>query len=106
MRILHLPFPTGLCWEHAAIQIIANEIGLFEPIAHKVSIEIYFGRPDARKRDLQELSKKIINVLLMCGVLESEHFAEDLHVAWSDKVAGVQVSIKNLDSKQVVYPNE
>ena len=80
MRILHLPFPPSV-----------NRLWRFNgPLA--------VGRPDRRKRDIDNINKATLDLLEHVGVLENDHYVHDLRSYWSDKVVGIQVIIKNLES--------
>ena len=69
-----------------------------EPINYAVAVELAVGRPDRRKRDIDNINKATLDLLEHVGVLENDHYVHDLRSYWSDKVVGIQVIIKNLES--------
>ena len=116
MRILHLPFPPSVNrlwrfngprmyrtkvyndWSDAAVEALKSQELPAEPINYAVAVELAVGRPDRRKRDIDNINKATLDLLEHVGVLENDHYVHDLRSYWSDKVVGIQVIIKNLES--------
>lgn len=72
-----------------------------QTITEPVAIELAVGRPDRRKRDLDNLTKVLFDFLqspdLQGGkIIEDDHLIHHYQVYWSDEVVGVQVIIKEL----------
>jgi len=70
-------------------------------ITEPVAVELAVGRPDRRKRDLDNLTKVLFDFLqspdLQGGkIIEDDHLIHHYEVYWSDEVVGVQVIIKEL----------
>lgn len=61
------------------------------------SLAIVADRPDRRQRDLGNLEKAISDLLVHAGVIEDDHLAKSIIMAWSDKAptkgANVQISV-------------
>lgn len=61
------------------------------------SLAIVADRPDRRKRDLGNLEKAVSDCLVQAGVIEDDHLASSILLAWSDrapaKPATVQISL-------------
>jgi Holliday junction resolvase RusA-like endonuclease len=64
-------------------------------------MELAVGRPDKRKRDIDNVNKAVLDLLEAIEVVENDHYIHDLRSYWSDEVSGVQVMIKDYEeSKQ------
>jgi len=51
------------------------------------------GRPDRRRRDLDNLLKPIGDVLVLAGAVEDDCFCQRIDASWSDSVTGVFVRL-------------
>ncbi len=58
-----------------------------------VSVEAAFGRPDKRRRDLDNHAKAVLDALTRNGVLEDDSLIHRLLLYWSPDVVGVRVEI-------------
>ena len=85
-------------WSDAAVEALKSQELPREPINYAVAVELAVGRPDRRKRDIDNINKATLDLLEHVGVLENDHYVHDLRSYWSDKVVGIQVIIKNLES--------
>ena len=68
----------------------------FETICHPVSIEMSVGRPDRRKRDLDNITKPILDALETHKVLENDSLVERLLLYWSKEHQNVRVKIMSM----------
>jgi len=111
--VLHLPFPVSVNamyannrgggkgryptkkykdWKQEAALAIKN--GGFYHMAGEVSVAIYLGRPDKRKRDCDNLIKGVLDALTQNKVIEDDHKVIKVSVEWAD-VTGAKVEITN-----------
>lgn len=116
MIIIVLPFPPSVnrLWRAAGKRVyktaVYREYGdaawkafrhqhpTFEMITDPVAMEIAAGRPDRRRRDIDNINKAILDVLEQIGVVQDDSQIHDLRSYWTDAVTGVQVMIKPLDA--------
>lgn len=56
-----------------------------EPIADPVSVSISLVRPDRRRRDIDNLLKPLLDLLVRSGLLADDSFVHDLHIKWATK---------------------
>lgn len=59
-----------------------------------VSIEIAVGRPDMRRRDLDNTIKPVLDLLTAARVWADDNQVHRLQAYWTDDVVGVQVDIQ------------
>jgi crossover junction endodeoxyribonuclease RusA len=57
-------------------------------------IKITLGRPDKRRRDLDNTEKVVSDLLVRHGVIEDDSKAVQISLAWSDRIEGCRVSLK------------
>lgn len=112
MTVLHLPYPPSL-WKlyyghgksrrkSTAYQKWINAAGwqlkLQKPKAHSGTIAIsYFAtKPDKRGRDLDNLTKPILDLLVTHQVIKDDSLIGVLHCAWRKEGTGVTVVIEDL----------
>lgn len=62
-------------------------------IAGPYALYITACRPDARKRDLDNLAKPISDLLKELGVIESDHLCQRLDMRWSGRGKTVLVNV-------------
>lgn len=66
-------------------------------VAGSYSLAIVADRPDNRRRDLGNLEKAVSDCLVHAGVIEDDHLAKSIIMAWSDKAprkpANILVSV-------------
>lgn len=53
------------------------------PIVGRFKAELTFDRPDNRRRDLDNLCKPVLDLLVECGVVVDDSLAEDIRLRWS-----------------------
>ncbi len=63
-----------------------------------VSVEAAFGRPDKRKRDIDNFWKTVGDALERNGILENDHLIHRLLLYWCPDVVGVRVEIMPFDA--------
>ena len=61
-----------------------NRVRRGEPIIGPVSIGIDVRRKDRRKRDLDNLAKGVIDLLVKMGVIADDRQVDELHMRWVD----------------------
>jgi crossover junction endodeoxyribonuclease RusA len=66
-----------------------NGFGLAGPYAMTVQV----GRPDRRRRDLDNLLKPIGDVMVLAGAVEDDCHCQRIDASWSDEVTGVHVRL-------------
>ena len=59
-----------------------------------VSMDIALGRPDKRRRDLDNPLKAIADLLVSAGVLEDDSQVEKLNVYWCPETTGARVFVE------------
>ena len=59
----------------------------------KVDVQMRFGRPDKRRRDLANLEKAVSDFLVNVGVIEDDCLIESLFMEWAD-IEGCSVRIE------------
>ena len=70
-----------------------------EPISGPVDVEIHLGRPDKRKRDLDNYSKGVLDLLCHAGLIDDDSELQSLTTRWCDKVKPKTVTV-------LVWPHE
>tara|TARA_R110001606_G_scaffold168710_2_gene313435 strand:+ start:1152 stop:1514 length:363 start_codon:yes stop_codon:yes gene_type:complete len=113
MNILLLPYPPSVnaLWRNAGGRTYktkrytdwaadaARHISLqdkIETIRTPVQVELAVGRPDKRRRDIDNVVKAVFDLLEHHEILENDSLVHDFRAYWSHEVVGVQVIIKNL----------
>ena len=78
---------------HAENEILAQQC---KPVPGAVSVEIVIGKPDRRKRDLDNLLKAPLDILVCCGLIEDDSRITSIAIRWdtSGDVDGAAVTIK------------
>jgi crossover junction endodeoxyribonuclease RusA len=51
------------------------------------------GRPDKRKRDIDNLLKPVLDALQMSGVIQDDHYAQSVFAQWVPELVGIRVTI-------------
>ena len=118
MQIYLLPFPPSVNrlwrfngprmyrtkvytdWAEDSVRHLQQQQMPPAPIDYPIAIELAVGQPDKRKRDIDNVNKAVLDLLEHVDILENDHYVHDLRSYWSDKVVGVQVIIKSLDSSR------
>jgi crossover junction endodeoxyribonuclease RusA len=69
-----------------------------KPITGRAKVLITAVRPDKRKRDIANLEKPILDLLVTHKILEDDSLVESLTLEWvSDNLSGVSITITPLD---------
>lgn len=77
-------------WANAAgWQLVSQKPG---KVAGRYVLALEVERRDRRKRDLDNLLKAVSDLLVQHGVIEADHLAEHIHLAWGD-VEGCRVTV-------------
>ena len=63
-----------------------------EPIKGPVMVNLQFGRPDCRRRDLDNYSKAPLDALVQHGLIEDDSMVQALSMAWGP-VPGATVRV-------------
>lgn len=58
-----------------------------------VAISLHFTRPDKRKRDLDNLLKAPIDLLVKCNVIGDDRQVEKIEASWSQDTPGVGIVV-------------
>ena len=64
----------------------------------KVDVQMRFGRPDKRRRDLANLEKAVSDFLVHVGVIEDDCLIESLFMEWAP-LTGCQVTVEEVSEK-------
>lgn len=75
---------------HAAWEAKLQNAG---KVAGPYALYITAARPDARKRDLDNLAKPISDLLKTIGVIEGDHLCQHLDMRWSGRGKTVVVNV-------------
>lgn len=107
--LLRLPFPPPLsaCYKNVARngraktaryltwQRVAENDAMKQPRTRfegPVAVVITVGRPDKRKRDLDNLQKPLLDFLTHIGVWEDDSQVVDLRIRWGE-VEGAEIEV-------------
>lgn len=120
MTVLNLPYPPTvnnlfrnagrgrvktaryIAWSHqAALSIMVQRP---KPVHGPFRLTIIATRPDRRRRDISNLTKATEDALVANGLIEDDHLAESIYLAWSSepprKDATVRVEIVSVADEQ------
>lgn len=105
----HLPFPpsTNRLWRIAGKRMyrskrylewlgecaLALELENRPEIDYPFNIEIVVGRPDRRRRDLDNLAKPILDCLQHCMIIKDDCHNQQMSLMWSNEIEGCKVTI-------------
>jgi crossover junction endodeoxyribonuclease RusA len=62
-----------------------------EPIGYPVSVEIVVGRPDRRKRDLDNRLKPALDLMQHARILADDSLVHRINAAWCSETVGMRV---------------
>lgn len=62
--------------------------------------EIVVGRPDKRKRDLDNLAKCVLDLAVSWGLVEDDHLLTSLKMEWSDTMKGAVLYLSEAEVPQ------
>lgn len=84
-------------WQQKAIADVWSQIGKPVQTEAPVKVTARVGRPDKRKRDLDNVLKALGDLLPEIGIIENDHQVHEWNVFWADDVTnGVVVEIEEL----------
>jgi len=85
----HYRSPRYQTWFQAAgIEINRQRPGKIEG---QFSVLLQLGRPDRRRRDLDNLMKPVLDLLQHYGIIENDSLAQHVSVHWSETIKGAHV---------------
>jgi crossover junction endodeoxyribonuclease RusA len=107
---LDLPFPPSAnsIWRNvkgrtllsaryrAWIEAAASMISIYRKaatVAGPYTLQIQAGRPDKRKRDIDNLIKPVSDALVNGGIVEGDHLCQEVTACWLPGVTGVRVLV-------------
>lgn len=70
------------------------------PITSPVEVVIWAGRPDKRKRDIDNRIKPLLDCLTKCHVIQDDSLVHKLSIEWAEGVSGVRIEVRPYDAKQ------
>jgi crossover junction endodeoxyribonuclease RusA len=79
-------------WSEAA----ASQASMYRKAASVTgpyTLRIQAGRPDKRKRDIDNLIKPVSDALVNAGIVEGDHLCQEVTACWLPGVAGVRVLV-------------
>ena len=88
-------FPSKLyrAWRTEAGAALAAQRPL-PSFSESVEVTLSIGKPDRRKRDLDNLFKAPLDLLVEFGVLADDHLVHRLSASWAPDVVGCRVEIE------------
>ena len=78
-------------WTEAATVIIRAEISGALDGPYQMNVEV--GRPDRRRRDLDNLIKPLGDSLVAAGAVTDDANCQRIEAAWSSQIVGVRVTL-------------
>jgi Holliday junction resolvase RusA-like endonuclease len=86
--------PEAKAWKEAAAWAIKAAIMKgFSPIVGKFQLHLEAGRPDKRRRDIDNLFKITLDAVQMSGAVENDSEAEYVGGHWVTDLVGIRVTI-------------
>lgn len=61
-----------------------------------IKVTIHLGRPDKRRRDLGNLEKAPLDLLVTHNVIADDSLVEDLRLRWAEDVQGCMIEIEDM----------
>ena len=118
MNILMLPYPPSVnrLWRFAGGRMYRSKVyndwavEAERHIVHQprvpiftvpVFLELAVGRPDKRRRDLDNVNKAILDILQHLEVLEDDSLVHHLCSFWDEETVGVRAIIRPIERKYV-----
>ena len=65
-----------------------------------VRVHIWAGRPDKRKRDIDNRIKPLLDCLTQSRVIQDDSLVHSLTIEWAEGVSGVRVEVWPYEAKQ------
>ena len=94
-RTKRFPSRRYKAWREEAAQIVAAQRPL-PSFNAPVAITLSIGRPDRRKRDLDNLFKAPLDLLVEFGILRDDHLVHRLSASWDSDVVGCRIEIEQM----------
>lgn len=86
----YVNWKKAAAWE-LAVQVKSRSIqGRFKILIEAVA-------PDKRRRDIDNICKAILDVLVAARVIEDDHMCRDLHVRWVEGGPPVRIEIEGIE---------
>lgn len=76
---------SGRQYKKDALIAIKKQIGRVQTITKPVNIELYFRRPDNRKRDLDNGLKCILDTITEAKIWQDDSLVHGLHTEWLEE---------------------
>lgn len=94
----HYRSPRYQTWFQAAgIEINRQRPG---KVSGAFSVLLQLGRPDRRKRDLDNLMKPVLDLLQHYGVIDDDGLAQHVSIHWSDTIKGAHVVLSKWGTRE------
>ncbi len=86
--------PTYATWFRAA----GNRLNEQHPgkVKGEYELTVLLGKPDRRKRDLDNTIKSLSDLLVEHGIIDDDSFARKITLEWSSDVTGARVTVTAL----------
>ena len=94
-RTKRFPSKRYKAWREEAGWALAAQRPL-PSFTEPVEVTLSIGRPDRRKRDLDNLFKAPIDLLVEFGVLADDHLIHRLSASWDSDVTGCMIEIEQV----------
>lgn len=78
--------PQARAWQREAMAMIRQQVGRPRPFTVPVAIVLAAHPPDNRRRDLDNLLKATLDLLVAANILDDDHLVWELHVLRRDPV--------------------
>ncbi len=85
-------------WREEAVRIVVAQRPL-PSFNAPVAITLSIGRPDKRKRDLDNLFKAPLDLLVEAGILADDCLIHRLSASWAPDVVGCRVEIEQMAAR-------
>ena len=69
-----------------------------KPVMGPFNVHLEVGRPDKRKRDLDNLIKVVLDSVKDGGAIRDDSDAQSIHAQWVDDLKGVRVTVTSSDT--------
>lgn len=83
---------------NAAWTVKAAVLGGSKPIMGPFNVHLEVGRPDKRKRDLDNLIKVVLDSVKDGGAIRDDSDAQSIHAQWVPDLKGVRVTVTASDT--------
>lgn len=80
-------------WAEEAGYALKGQIKPDQRFGGFIAITMRFGRPDKRKRDLDNLAKPVCDLLVSYSVIKDDSYITSLHLLWDETIQGASITI-------------